>query len=54
MTERFEVRNRETYVINESTYRDDGTDIEDRYTVIEFVPRSAGVLTRSLGERKID
>ena len=39
MTERFEIRNRQTFVINESSYRDDGTDIEDRYTVIEFVPR---------------
>jgi hypothetical protein len=40
MTERFEMRSRATYVINQSTYRDDGTDIEDRYTVYEFVPRN--------------
>jgi hypothetical protein len=38
MTERFEVKKRETFVINESRYRDDGTDIEDRYTLFEFVP----------------
>jgi Dolichyl-phosphate-mannose-protein mannosyltransferase len=39
MTERFDVRNRETFIINESSFHDDGTDIEDRYTVFEFVPR---------------
>jgi hypothetical protein len=39
MTKRYHVRNRETFVINESTHRDDGTDVEDRYTVFEFVPR---------------
>ncbi len=39
MCERFQVRNRETFVINESGHRDDGTDVEDRYTVYEFVPR---------------
>jgi hypothetical protein len=38
MIDRFELRSRETIVINESSYRDDGTDIEDRYTVYEFVP----------------
>ena len=39
MCERFQVRRCETIVINESSRRDDGTDIEDRYTVYEFVPR---------------
>jgi hypothetical protein len=39
MCERFQVRNRETFIINKSDRRDDGTDVEDRYTVYEFVPR---------------
>jgi hypothetical protein len=33
------VWNRETFVVNERGRRDDGTDVEDRYTVYEFVPR---------------
>jgi hypothetical protein len=39
MTERFAVRNCESFVVNQSTHRDDGTDVEDRYTVYEFVPK---------------
>ena len=39
MCEHFQVRNREIFIINESEHRDDGTDVEDRYTVYEFVPR---------------
>jgi hypothetical protein len=39
MCEHFQVRNREIFIINESGHRDDGTDVEDRYTVYEFVPR---------------
>jgi len=40
MTEQFELSNRRSFVINESSHRDDGTDVEDRYTVFDFVPRS--------------
>jgi hypothetical protein len=40
MTTRYRVRNRETFVVNEPSHRDDGTDVEDRYTVFEFVPRA--------------
>lgn len=40
MTQGFELRRRETFVVNNSGHRDDGTDFEDRYTVLEFVPRS--------------
>ncbi len=39
MTEHFEIKRRETFIINESSHRDDGTDVEDRYTVFDFVPR---------------
>lgn len=39
MTERFEVSNRQSFVVNESSHRDDGTDVEDRYTIYDFVPR---------------
>jgi hypothetical protein len=39
MSERFQVQSRQTFVINESSYRDDGTDVEDRYTIYDFVPK---------------
>jgi hypothetical protein len=39
MSERFEVQCRKTFVINEPSHRDDGTDVEDRYTVYDFVPK---------------
>ena len=39
MTEQFELSNRRTFVVNESSHRDDGTDVEDRYTIYDFVPR---------------
>jgi hypothetical protein len=39
MCERFKIRKREIFIINESGHRDDGTDVEDRYTVFDFVPR---------------
>jgi hypothetical protein len=40
MTASYDVRDRETFVVNEPSHRDDGTDVEDRYTVFEFVPRA--------------
>ena len=40
MTEQFELGNRRSFVVNESSHRDDGTDVEDRYTIYDFVPRS--------------
>jgi 4-amino-4-deoxy-L-arabinose transferase-like glycosyltransferase len=46
MTERFRVTNRDTFVVNESAHRDDGTDIEDRYTIYEFVPRHVNPSSR--------
>jgi hypothetical protein len=46
MTKKFEVRNCQTFVVNESTHRDDGTDLEDRYTVYDFVPRGVAPLSR--------
>jgi hypothetical protein len=51
MSARFEMRKSETFIINQSAYHDDGTDIEDRYTVFEFVPRrgqSASQVARGL------
>ena len=39
MAERFQVQSRQTFVINEPSHRDDGTDVEDRYTVYDFVPK---------------
>jgi hypothetical protein len=39
MSERFEIKNRQTFIINEPSHRDDGTDVEDRYTVFDFVPK---------------
>jgi hypothetical protein len=39
MTASYDVRDRETFVVNEPSRRDDGTDVQDRYTVYEFVPR---------------
>ena len=41
MSERFQVQSRQTFVINEPSHRDDGTDVEDRYTVYDFVPKQA-------------
>jgi hypothetical protein len=32
------VRDRERFVVNEPSRRDDGTDVQDRYMVYEFVP----------------
>ncbi len=39
MKERFQIVSAKTFIINESSRRDDGTDVEDRYTVHELVPR---------------
>ena len=39
MSEGFQVQSRQTFVINEPSHRDDGTDVEDRYTVYDFVPK---------------
>jgi 4-amino-4-deoxy-L-arabinose transferase-like glycosyltransferase len=39
MSERFQIQSRQTFIINEPSYRDDGTDVEDRYTVFDFVPK---------------
>jgi hypothetical protein len=39
MTSQYQVGNRETFVVNQPSHRDDGTDVEDRYTVYEFVAR---------------
>jgi hypothetical protein len=33
----YDMRKRETFIINDPSHRDDGTDVEDRYTVFEFV-----------------
>ena len=38
MTEQFELSNRRSFVVNESSHRDDETDVEDRYTIHDFVP----------------
>jgi hypothetical protein len=40
MTARYRLIERETFIINPSAHRDDGTDIEDRYTVLTFLARS--------------
>jgi hypothetical protein len=39
MSEGFDVQNWHTFVVNESSHRDDGTDVEDRYTTYDFVPK---------------
>jgi hypothetical protein len=36
MTAHYRLIDRETFIINESAHHDDGTDIEDRYTVFTF------------------
>jgi hypothetical protein len=46
MTARFEMRNCQSFVVNEPSHRDDGTDVEDLYTVYEFVPRSGAPPSR--------
>jgi hypothetical protein len=50
MTRRFEVRSRRTFVVNESSHRDDGTDVEDRYTVFDFVPRRVEPTNRTVSD----
>jgi hypothetical protein len=40
LRQQFDVVSSETFVVNDQTVHDDGTDIGDRYTVIEFVPRA--------------
>jgi 4-amino-4-deoxy-L-arabinose transferase-like glycosyltransferase len=47
MSERFRVQDRQTFVINASSHRDDGTDVEDRYTIFDFVPKQ-GESTRQI------
>jgi hypothetical protein len=49
MTARFELRSYQTFVINEPSHRDDGTDVEDQYTVYDFVPRNGVAPAVSLG-----
>jgi hypothetical protein len=49
MTARFELRRCQTFVINEPSHHDDGTDVEDQYTVYDFVPRNGVAPAVSLG-----
>jgi hypothetical protein len=41
MSRHYRVMNRETFVMNKPGHRDNGTDVEDRYTVYEFVAKDA-------------
>ena len=52
MSGRYDVSRRATFVVNDPTRADDGTDDGDCYTVIDFVPRTPGVATREGAARR--